>query len=134
MPDLHGLGQLLALSPETLWHAVAMLSFLFLLNYLVRTGYMSESPRCVAVHMVVCLLTLLPAVILAAVLIWAAYNHPERAWINLVIAALLYVPWYLGGAVTRPVRSDAEGADVGWLTMGALITFPAGVIAAIAFG
>lgn len=134
MPDLHGLGQLLALSPETLWHTVALLSFLFLLNYLIRTGYMSESPQSVVVHMAVCVLTLLPALVLAAVLLWAAYNHPERAWINLGIAALLYLPWYAGGALTRLARRDTEGADVGWLAMGALITFPVGVIAALVFG
>jgi hypothetical protein len=124
--------ELISLAPETLGHAIAMLSFLFVCNYLLRTAYMTEHPRSVLTHMLVCTLTLLPAIALAGILVWAAYRHPDRAWINLGVAALLYLPWYLGGAMTRLARRDAEGGDLGWLTMGAVfITFPVGVIAAL---
>ena len=142
MPDLSRVAthpllaflDLLSLAPETLWHAIALLSFLFIVNYLLRTACMSMATRSVVVHILVCTLTLLPAILLAAILWWAAYQHPGRAWVNLGVAALLYVPWYIGGAITRLVRPDTEGADVGWLLMGALITFPLGVIAALVFG
>jgi uncharacterized membrane protein len=123
--------ELMSLAPDTLAHAMAMLSFLFVVNYLLRTAYMSQRTRSVLTHMVVCTLTLLPAIALAVILCWAAYRHPDRAWINLGVAALLYVPWYLGGAMTRLARPDTEGGDIGWLTMGALITFPVGIAAAL---
>jgi hypothetical protein len=79
----------------------------------------------------VCALTLAPAVVLAVVLVWSALHHPDRALLNLVLAAALYVPWWAGGALTRLVRDDSEGSDLGWLAMGALITFPTGITAAV---
>jgi hypothetical protein len=123
----------LSLQPETLWHAVALLGFLFLCNYLLRTALMTEATRSPWVQAFVCSLTLLPAIALAVILLWAAYRHPERAWINFGIAALLYVPWGLGGALTPLARTDTEGADLGWLTMGAFITFPTALLAALIF-
>ncbi len=125
---------LLSFAPHTVWHALVLFSFAFMINYLVRTAYMSEGTRSVFVHVLVCVLTLLPAVILAGMLLLGAYRYPERSWMNLGIAALLYVPWYAGGALTRLVRPDTEGADLGWLAMGALITFPIGLTVAIVFG
>lgn len=124
--------ELLSLAPGTLVHAIAMLSFLFVCSYLLRTACMIERPRSVLIHMLVCILTLLPAIALAAILVWAAHRHPDRVWINLGVAALLYLPWYLGGAMTRLARRDTEGGDLGWLAMGACITFPVGLIAALA--
>lgn len=126
--------ELLSLAPETLGHAFAMLSFLFVCNYLLRTALMTERPRSWFVHALVCTLTLLPALVLAPILVWAAYRHPDRVWINLGVAALLFGAWYLGGAMTRLARRDAEGGDLGWITMGAFITFPTGLIAALVFG
>ena len=125
---------LLSLAPHVLGHSVLLFSFLFMSAYLLRTAAMSEGTRAPLVHMLVCTLTLLPAVLLAVMLALGALRFPERAWINLGIAALLYVPWYLGGRITSLARPDTEGADVGWLTMGALITFPCGVVCAIVFG
>ena len=133
-PLVDGLVGMLSLAPESLGHAVALLSFLFMVNYLLRTALMSEGTQSIVVHVCVSTLTLLPAIVLAVVLIWAASQHPHRAWINLGVAALLYIPWYLGGAITRLARSDTEGGDIGWLVMGALITFPVGLVAALAFG
>jgi hypothetical protein len=134
MPELRNLLELLSLAPGAVGHAMVLLSFLFMCSYLLRTACMSEGTRSVPVHMLVCVLTLLPAVVLAAMLALGALRYPDRAWTNLGIAALLYLPWYAGGRITRLVRSDTEGADVGWLTMGALVTFPVGLLAAIVFG
>jgi hypothetical protein len=134
MPELNNLLDVFSLAPNAFWHTVALFSFLFLVNYLLRTALMPEETRSVIVHMLVCILTLLPAVSLAVMLLLGAYRYPQRAWINLGIAALLYLPWYAGGRITRLVRPDTEGADVGWLAMGALITFPVGIVAAIIFG
>src|SRR5687768_11580662 len=129
-----GLGDILALGPDTMIAGCALLVFVFLLNDLVRTWLMTEATRSVVAHLAVCVLTLAPAFVLAGVLLWAASRHPDRAWINLALAAALYVPWWAGGALTRLVREDSEGADLGWIAMGALITFPVGVGAAVVFG
>jgi hypothetical protein len=134
MPEGNPLVALLSLAPGAMPHAVVLLSFLFLCAYLLRTACMTEGTRSPAVHMLVCVLTLLPAVLLAGVLLFAAIRFPERVWLNLGVAALLYVPWYAGGRITRMASPDTEGGDVGWLAMGALITFPVGLAAAVIFG
>lgn len=129
-----GLGEILALGPRTWVGGCLLLAFLFLLNDLCRTALMTEGTRSRIVHVLVCALTLGPAVVLAGVLLWAGASHPDRVWINLGLAAALYVFWWAGGALTRLTRKDSEGADIGWMTMGALITFPAGLVAALVFG
>lgn len=128
------LADLLALGPDTVIAGCTLLAFLFLLNDLVRTWLMTEGTRSIAAHLAVCVLTLAPALVLAGVLVWSASRHPDRVWINLALAAALYVPWWAGGALTRLVREDSEGADLGWIAMGALITFPVGLGAAVVFG
>ncbi len=125
---------LLSLAPDRVWHAMAMLSFLFMVNYLVRTAYMSEATRSVTVHVFVFVLTFVPAIVLAAILLWAGYSHPDRVWVNLGLAALLFIPWGLGGAITRLGRPDTEGADIGAMAAGALLTFSSGLLAALIFG
>jgi hypothetical protein len=134
MPEWRHWLDLLSLAPAALAHAVVLFSFFFACTYLLRTALMSEGTRSPLVHMLVCLFTLLPALLMAAMLVLAAFRFPERVWINLAIAAALYVPWYLGGRITRLVRCDTEGADAGWLAMGALITFPVGLLAALVLG
>jgi hypothetical protein len=47
------------------------------------------------------------------------------------VALLMYVIWYLAGQLVLLARPDTEGADLGFMTVGALITFPVGIIAAI---
>jgi len=131
MSEWRNLLDLLSLAPGATGHAMVLCSFLFFCTYLLRTAAMSEGTRSRLVHMLVCVLTLLPAVLLAAMLVLGAARFPERAWLNLAVAALLYVPWYAGGRITRLARPDTEGADVGWLAMGALITFPVGLAAAV---
>jgi hypothetical protein len=129
----HRLDQLCSLGPDTLVHSMVIFAALFLLNDLLRTALLTESPRSVLAHLTVCVLTLLPGIVLGFVLLWAGHRHPERAFINLGLAAVLYIPWYLGGELTRLARSDTEGADLGWIAHGALITFPFGLLAALLF-
>ena len=132
--SIRTLGDVLELGPQNVLPAVALLAFMFLLNDLIRTWWMTQATRSVVAHVAICLLTLAPAVTLAVVLWWAGWHHPHRVWHNLVIAAALYLPWWAGGALTRWVRADSEGADLGWIAMGAAITFPAGLGAAVVLG
>jgi hypothetical protein len=127
------LVEIASLDPETFWQSFVFLFAVILLNDLLRTALMTELVRSVFNHLVVCTLTLLPGILLGGVLLFAAHQHPERAWINLFWAAVLYLPWYLGGLITRLARSDVEGPDIGWMAHGALITFPLGIAAALIF-
>ena len=70
---------------------------------------------------------------LGFVLLWAGHQHPERVFINLGIAAFLYLFWILGGAVTKLARSDSDGADIGWIFHGAVFTFSMGLLAVAIF-
>jgi hypothetical protein len=126
-------ADLIFLAPAGWHHGALLLSFFCVVCYLLRIALMLEGVRSAFVHAVVCTLTLLPAIVLAIVLLFAARAYPTRAWMNLAIAFGIYVAWYLGGAITRLVRPDAEGGDLGWITMGALITFPVGAVAALIF-
>jgi hypothetical protein len=134
MSDWNHVIDLLSFAPGMAMHAFVLFSFLFLSAYLLRTACMTESTQSAPMHMLVCALTLLPAILMAGMLVLGAIRFPERVWINLGITAALYVPWYAGGRITRLARPDTEGADVGWLAMGALITFPAGLVVAVLLG
>jgi hypothetical protein len=127
------LAQLLSLGPDMLIEAIVLLAALFFLNDLLRTALLPQATRSILAHLTCCALTLLPGIVLGFVLVWAAHEHPDRAWLNLGIAAFLYLFWILGGAITRAVRSDSEGADIGWIFHGAVITFALGVGAALIF-
>jgi len=52
--------------------------------------------------------------------------------LNLGVALLIYGIWFVTGQLTSLARADNEGADLGFMTVGALITFPVGIVAAIA--
>jgi len=125
--------ELLSLAPNHLWASLAFLGALTLVNDLIRTALMVEYTRSVINHIIVDALTLLPGVLLGLVLLYAGYRHPERAWINLGLALVLYGPWYLGGTLTWLARHDTEGADVGWMSHGAVITFVCGLLAVVLF-
>jgi hypothetical protein len=124
---------LMSLAPERLLTSLILLSALFILNDLVRTALMTLYTRSVLNHVIINVLTLLPAAFLGLIVLYADYRYPERVWINFGIALALYIPWYIGGTLTRLARQDVEGADVGWMTMGLFITVPCGILGLVLF-
>jgi hypothetical protein len=131
----HVLWGLLSLPPGRLLPATGLLAGFVIVCELVRILLGSELTRSVLAHVTICLLTFpLQSIALAIVLVHAARSYPGRGPINLAIAAGLYGVWYLTGEATRLVRPINEGADLGFMTVGALITFPAGVLAALIYG
>ncbi len=125
--------ELMSLNPDSLGAALVLLAATMILNDLVRTALMTEHTRSVAVHVIVNVLTLLPAFVLGAALIYAGYRFPHRAWVNLGLAALLYGAWYTGGTLTWLARRDTEGADLGWMAHGAIVTLICGLLAVVLF-
>jgi hypothetical protein len=124
--------ELLSLPPGRTGEWLMFLLAFMILCELTRLTLATVFTRSVLAHVIRCLLTFpLQAIVLAAVLVWADHHHPGRGWINLGYALLLYFTWYLAGQLVLLVRSDTEGADLGFMTVGALITFPVGIIAAL---
>jgi len=129
---LKDLIQLLSLPPERSGEWLLLLSTFMVLCELTRLTLATVFTRSVLAHVMRCLLTFaLQAIVLAAILVWANHRYPERAWINLGYALLFYFIWYLAGQLVLLARPDTEGADLGFMTVGALITFPVGIIAAL---
>jgi hypothetical protein len=127
----HILYRFLTLPPDHLWPSISMLAGFMMVCELVRIAFGTELTTSRIAHFTVCALTFaVQAIVLAVVLVIADLAHPGRGWINLCIAFAMYVTWYLTGQLTKLVRSDSEGADVGFMTVGALITFPVGIVAA----
>ena len=125
---------LLSLAPERLVPALSLLAAIIIFGELVRIALGTELTESVVAHVVMCVLTFpLPSLLLSVVLVHAASAHPGRGFINLGFAFGLYVVWYLTGQLTRLVRPLSEGADVGFMSVGALITFPVGLISAVTF-
>lgn len=123
---------MLELPPDQLWASFSLLAGVIILCELVRIALGTVLTRSRIVHVTVCLLTFaLQSLLLAFVVAYGDRHHPGRGWINLGIALALYVIWYITGEVTRLVRKDSEGADVGFMAVGALITFPVGIIFAL---
>lgn len=126
--------QLLSLAPDRLGPALSLLAAIIVFGELVRIALGTELTESVVAHVVMCVLTFpLPSLLLAVVLVHAASAHPGRGFINLGFALGLYVVWYLTGQLTRLVRPLSEGADVGFMSVGALITFPVGLVSALVF-
>ena len=124
--------RVLELPPGRLWASFGFLAAVMIACELVRISLATVLTRSRAVHLTVCLLTFaVQSLLLAFVLVHADRHHAGRGWINLGIAAALYAIWYATGEVTRLVRSDSEGADLGFMTAGALITFPVGIAFAL---
>jgi hypothetical protein len=121
----------LTLPPDQLWAAFSLLAGLLIACELARISLGTALPFSRVAHVIVCLFTFaFQALLLAFVLVYADRSHPGRGWINLGLALALYVVWYLTGELTRLVRTDSEGADLGFMAVGALITFPVGIVAA----
>jgi hypothetical protein len=124
--------ELMSLPPERTREWLMFLSAFMILCEVTRLALATVFTRSVLAHVMRCLLTFaIQSVVLAAVLVWADYRHPGRGWINLAYALLLYFIWYLAGQLVLLARPDTEGADLGFMTVGALITFPVGIIAAL---
>jgi len=124
--------QLMSLPPERTREWLMFLSAFMILCELTRLTLATVFTRSVLAHAIRCLLTFaIQAIVLAAVLVWADYRYPGRGWINLGYALLFYFIWYLAGQLVLLARPDTEGADLGFMTVGALITFPVGIIAAL---
>lgn len=121
---------LLRLPPEHLGASILFLAGIVVTCEYLRVSLSPVLTRSVIAHVLVNLLTVvvLP-VLLAVVLVLSISAHPDRALINLAIAGGLYVLWYLTGQSTLLVRSDTQGADLGFICLGAVITFVPGVIA-----
>lgn len=124
------LFELLRLPPEHLVAAILFIGGVVVACELLRISLSPVLTRSVIAHVLVNLLTavVLP-VFLALVLVLSIVAHPDRALLNMVIVAGLYGLWYLTGQATLLVRSDTQGADVGFMFVGSVITFVPGVIA-----
>jgi hypothetical protein len=127
--------RLLSLPPDDLVASLSLLAGMIIVCELVRIGLGTEHTRSVIVHVLICSLTFLfQAGTLAFVLVYASVKHPGRGWLNLAFVLGLFVLWYIVGQTTKLVRRDSEGADLGFMSVGALITFPVGIVAALASG
>lgn len=120
---------LMHLPPEHLETSLLFLAAVVIACELLRVSLSPVLTRSVIAHVLVNLLTavVLP-VFLAVVLVLGILAHPERALLDMVIVAGLYVLWYLAGQATLLVRSDTQGADLGFIFIGSVITFVPGVI------
>jgi hypothetical protein len=97
----------------------------------VRIALLTELTRSAIAHVAVCMLTVaVQAVGLSAVLVHAARAHPGRGGVNLAVVAALFVVWYVAGELTRLVRRDGEGADLGFMSLAAVIVLLVGGVAA----
>lgn len=122
----------LSLPPDRLGPALVMLASVIVLCELTRIALCTEHTRSRVVHATILILTFpFQALLLAVMLVHAASAHPGRGWINLAIALGAYVLWFLTGQATKLVRRPSEGADLGFMCVGALITFPVGIAAAL---
>lgn len=125
----------MSLPPDRLGPALVMLAAVMVVCELVRIALCTEHTTSRIAHVTMCLLTFpLQSIFLAVVLVHAAAAHPGRGWINLGVALGAYALWFVTGQATKLVRRPSEGADLGFMAVGALITFPAGVVAALACG
>jgi hypothetical protein len=50
--------------------------------------------------------------------------------VNQLLVAALFVVWYVAGTLTRLVRRDGEGADLGFMSLAAVIVLVVGAGAA----
>lgn len=124
--------ELMSLPPERIREWLMFLTAFMILCELTRLTLATVFTRSVLAHVTRCLLTFpVQAIVLAGILVWANYRHPGRGWINLGYALLLYFIWYLTGQLVLLARPDTEGADLGFMTVGAVITFSVGIIAAL---
>ncbi len=125
--------KILALGPGEVYLAFGILTVLFFANEFLKTYLVVEHTRCTIAHIVINMLTILPAVILVCLLLFAGYMHPERVCTNFSFALLALVPWYISGRITCLARNDAEGAGIGFMSIGLLMLIGTGIVTLIIF-
>lgn len=122
---------LLRLPPERLGASLLFLAAFMVVCEYLRISLAVTFTRSVLVHVLVSSLTVvIQPVVLAVALVLGTIDHPERAWLNMGLVACLYGVWYLAGQSTLLVRPDSQGADLGFMFIGMLITFVPGLTAA----
>jgi hypothetical protein len=124
----------MSLPPHRLGPALLLLGSVMVICELTRIALCTEHTRSRVAHVSMALLTFpLQSIFLSIVLVHAATSYPGRGWINLAIAVGLYALWFVTGQATRLVRRVSEGADFGFMSVGALITFPIGIAVALLY-
>lgn len=131
-PFVH-LMEIFTLGAGNLLIAFGIITVLFFINELLKAYLMIEHTHCIITHVGINIMTILPAIILMAILIYAGFKHPERTGINFTFVVLSFIPWYLAGKFTRLARRDTEGADIGFMTVGLLLVVFAGIITTLVF-
>jgi hypothetical protein len=134
---LEALWRYTSLPPDRLGPALLMIAAVMVVCELSRIALSTEHATSRIAHVVMCLLTFpLQSIFLAVVLVHAASAHPGcgRGWINLGIALGAYALWFAAGQATKLVRRPSEGADLGFMCVGGLITFPIGIAAVLVWG
>ena len=125
---------LLRLPPDRLGASLLLLAAFIVVCEYLRISLMVVFTRSVLVHVLVSLLTVvIQPVVLAVVLVLSTIDHPERVWTNMGLVACLYGLWYVAGQSTLLARPDSQGADAGFMTVGALITFVPGLTMALVY-
>lgn len=125
------LVDLLSMDPAHLVASLVFLGAIVVMNDVIRTALMVQMTRSRVNHILIDIGTLFPGILLGFCLLLAATRHPERAWLNLGIALLLYIGWYIGGTITKFARRDTEAADLGWMSHGMIITMALGLVATV---
>lgn len=126
------LSALLTIPPGMVLTAMIVLGATMAILEYARISLQLAATRSAIAHVTVCLLTFpLQTILCSYVLIHAAQVWPERAWLNLGLVGVLHVVWYVAGQSTLLVRRDSQGADPGFMAVGALLTLLVGIGAAV---
>lgn len=130
VPD--AIWRYLSLPPDQLGRSLIFVAAFIVLCELTRIALSTELTRSRLAHLAVLLLTFpVQAITLAVMLVHAGSSHPGRGWLNLGIAIAMYVLWYVVGQATKLARPISEGADAGFMAVGALVTVPTGIVVAL---
>ncbi|WP_428264331.1 hypothetical protein [Haliangium sp.] len=130
---MSALLELFTLPPDRLLESVLLVAGIVVACEYLRISLSPVFTRSVVAHLLVNLLTVvIQPVLLAVVLVLSVLAAPERAGLNFLIVAGMYGVWYLAGQSTLLARPDTQGADVGFMTIGGVLTFLPGAIAVLA--
>lgn len=130
MPDT-GVLLLASLPKEHVVSGTILYASIVALLALLRHALMLELVLSRAMGAAILLVSVLPGVLLAIGLVYAAHAHPERAWNNVGVAAVVTSVWVGAARLPRLVRPDVDRDDDRWIALGALLAFPVGVLCAL---